>query len=622
MTVSVGFVPAANPGLVTGTGSVAPQARGGTEGDLFAALLALIGQQVPGAGSATPPGTPSAIQPIAAARELAVPAETAQAAGPDAATASIAPAAAQTPKGKSLLKDLGDALIALNDALEAGKPVDPALERKLSEALDAAAAWFGIAQPAPQPAIDPRISALASGKGILPAIEDAAQLAAGAAIAPPAAPQDDRATPPAPAPASVPQQPAAGTASFAPVAADMPAVAPPDLDAIVAALPDADVPEDIVGAVTDLVATLAPATPAKAAAASDTTASAIAEDTEPAAQAPAPRPELARLAQALEKLVDKAEPVTPELARKLEAFASRLEAAATTTAAVAPAPTSGAPDIERIVEALAAARPAVARSAETQPFAAPALELPEAVAARDKAASTPAQPVDNERRASDADTLDPVLAEVKKPAATTPVAAEARSTTGPDPAPAPQANASATADNTAVAATATANSSQPPAAPVARTIHAAYQTPVQQVNLPQVAFEVVRQFEAGNSRFQIRLDPPELGRIDVKLDVDKSGTVNARMTVERAETLDLMQRDQRALQQALQQAGLDASRTNLEFSLRQNPFAAQGGMGDGRGQQPASPGSGDGLLPSEESIDTATTLYRGTASAGGVNLFV
>ena len=387
----------------------------------------------------------------------------------------------------------------------------------------------------------------------------------------------------------------------------MPAVAPPDLDAIVAALPDADVPEDIVGAVTDLVATLAPATPAKAAAASDTTASAIAEDTEPAAQAPAPRPELARLAQALEKLVDKAEPVTPELARKLEAFASRLEAAATTTAAVAPAPTSGAPDIERIVEALAAARPAVARSAETQPFAAPALELPEAVAARDKAASTPAQPVDNE---------------VKKPAATTPVAAEARSTTGPDPAPAPQANASATADNTAVAATATANSSQPPAAPVARTIHAAYQTPVQQVNLPQVAFEVVRQFEAGNSRFQIRLDPPELGRIDVKLDVDKSGTVNARMTVERAETLDLMQRDQRALQQALQQAGLDASRTNLEFSLRQNPFAAQGGMGDGRGQQPASPGSGDGLLPSEESIDTATTLYRGTASAGGVNLFV
>ena len=159
------------------------------------------------------------------------------------------------------------------------------------------------------------------------------------------------------------------------------------------------------------------------------------------------------------------------------------------------------------------------------------------------------------------------------------------------------------------------------AAPGARAVHAAYLAPVHQLNLPQVAFEVVRQFEAGNSRFQIRLDPPELGRIDVKLDVDKSGTINARMLVERPETLDLMQRDHRALQQALQQAGLDGSKTNLEFSLRQNPFARDGGMGgDGRGQQPAfvadaSGGDSAGAAP-------VSPLYRGTASAGGVNLFV
>ena len=67
------------------------------------------------------------------------------------------------------------------------------------------------------------------------------------------------------------------------------------------------------------------------------------------------------------------------------------------------------------------------------------------------------------------------------------------------------------------------------------------------------------------------------------------------MTVERPETLDLMQRDQRALQQALQQAGLDSSKTNLEFSLRQNPFSQQGGMGDGRGGQPGFAGRGDGF---------------------------
>jgi len=104
---------------------------------------------------------------------------------------------------------------------------------------------------------------------------------------------------------------------------------------------------------------------------------------------------------------------------------------------------------------------------------------------------------------------------------------------------------------------------------------------------------------------------------------DKSGTVNARLTVERPETLDLMQRDQRALQQALQQAGLDGTKTNLEFSLRQNPFAQQGGAGDGRGDQSAFSGRGDGFAGGEDAAaETAATTYRGSASASGLNLFV
>jgi flagellar hook-length control protein FliK len=146
---------------------------------------------------------------------------------------------------------------------------------------------------------------------------------------------------------------------------------------------------------------------------------------------------------------------------------------------------------------------------------------------------------------------------------------------------------------------------------------------VQQLNVPQVAFEVARQFGAGNTRFQIRLDPADLGRIDVKLDLDKSGTVNAHMVVERPETLDLMMRDQRALQQALQQAGLDQSKTSLEFSLRQSPFGGTGadtGHGGGNGQ----PGFGPyGTPMGDESVELAAqTLYRGSASASGVNLFV
>ena len=136
-----------------------------------------------------------------------------------------------------------------------------------------------------------------------------------------------------------------------------------------------------------------------------------------------------------------------------------------------------------------------------------------------------------------------------------------------------------------------------------------------------MAFEIVRQVQQGVSKFQIRLDPPEMGRIDVKLDIDAAGQVNARLTVERAETLDLLQRDQRALERALAQAGLDTNKTNLEFSLKQNPFAGQ----DGKGQQPDGlPFGGDGRGPviAEAEPTVATTIYRGSASASGVNIFV
>jgi flagellar hook-length control protein FliK len=85
--------------------------------------------------------------------------------------------------------------------------------------------------------------------------------------------------------------------------------------------------------------------------------------------------------------------------------------------------------------------------------------------------------------------------------------------------------------------------------------------------------EIATAAQAGTQRFEIRLDPPELGRIDVRLDLDRDGNVTSRMTVERADTLDLLKRDAAHLERALQQAGLKTSDTALEFSLRQQAFA-------------------------------------------------
>jgi len=153
-----------------------------------------------------------------------------------------------------------------------------------------------------------------------------------------------------------------------------------------------------------------------------------------------------------------------------------------------------------------------------------------------------------------------------------------------------------------------------------RAVQAAYQAAPTQVNVPQLAFDIVRHVQAGNSKFHVRLDPPELGRIDVRMDVDKSGNVTTRLTVEKSETLDLLQRDQRSLEKALAQAGLEGSKTNLEFSLRQNPSSHRDQQGDGGGSPFA---SGPGTAANDDAAETATvTQYRGTASASGLNLFV
>ncbi len=96
-----------------------------------------------------------------------------------------------------------------------------------------------------------------------------------------------------------------------------------------------------------------------------------------------------------------------------------------------------------------------------------------------------------------------------------------------------------------------------------------------------LAVEIAAQARAGKNRFEIRLDPPELGRIDVRLDVDKDGNVTSRLMVERADTLDLLRRDAQQLERALNQAGLKTADNALEFQLRDQGFTNNNNNRDG-----------------------------------------
>ena len=74
--------------------------------------------------------------------------------------------------------------------------------------------------------------------------------------------------------------------------------------------------------------------------------------------------------------------------------------------------------------------------------------------------------------------------------------------------------------------------------------------------------------QSGKSRFEIRLDPAELGRIDVRIDIDRHGQVTSHLTVERPETLSMLRQDANQLQRALDNAGLSTGNSGLQFSLR------------------------------------------------------
>jgi hypothetical protein len=140
--------------------------------------------------------------------------------------------------------------------------------------------------------------------------------------------------------------------------------------------------------------------------------------------------------------------------------------------------------------------------------------------------------------------------------------------------------------------------STPTTAPVSATATAAVpvqaqaQAPAVAVPLSGLAVEIVTRADAGRNHFEIRLDPPDLGRINVKLDVDSKGNVTTHLVVDRADTLDLLKRDASSLERALQQAGLKTSDHALDFSLRQHSFTQD--------DKPAQTGSQHVIVPDDD----------------------
>ncbi len=126
------------------------------------------------------------------------------------------------------------------------------------------------------------------------------------------------------------------------------------------------------------------------------------------------------------------------------------------------------------------------------------------------------------------------------------------------------------------------------------------QVPQQRAELAakHVGLEISRQAAKNETSFTIRMDPPELGKLDVKLTLSKSAEVQASISIEREGTYELLARDLKALERALNEAGLKTDQNSLELNLKNQSFLAERDTAAGQGSGVDSDGQEgeDGLL--------------------------
>jgi flagellar hook-length control protein FliK len=100
----------------------------------------------------------------------------------------------------------------------------------------------------------------------------------------------------------------------------------------------------------------------------------------------------------------------------------------------------------------------------------------------------------------------------------------------------------------------------------------------------QVFARITERFDGRAQRFEMRLDPPELGRVDVRIEIGANKRVNAVLAAHDSAALTDLMRGSRALERALVDAGIDLADNGLQFELSGDK--GNGARGQSRDSQP------------------------------------
>ena len=155
------------------------------------------------------------------------------------------------------------------------------------------------------------------------------------------------------------------------------------------------------------------------------------------------------------------------------------------------------------------------------------------------------------------------------------------------------------------------------ASPITQAQHATHPHPSAQ----NLAVKISKAAAPGeNKNISIRMDPPDLGKVNVEIEVSKdSSRVKAHLVVEKPETLAMLQRDAHTLEKALQDSGLDSSGADLSFELAQD-----GNSGEGRNEKDHNFGQGNQKGASGDAEDeeiTETTIEWRTDPQTGLTRY-
>ena len=150
-------------------------------------------------------------------------------------------------------------------------------------------------------------------------------------------------------------------------------------------------------------------------------------------------------------------------------------------------------------------------------------------------------------------------------------------------------------------------------------------------NSNAIAAEISKFAKNGETRFEIRLDPADLGKIDVRMTIGSDGKTHAHLYVERPDTLDLLSRDQRVLERSLQQSGVNLQdKGGLEYSLMdQGNSGGQQMAGQDRSSYEQDHSSNHSSSSEPVSNTSSTSIQRAQQQAaqryvatGGLNLVI